>query len=147
MLRHLLTITLMFAPALHASEIPVDAPEFWGTPLPEGKAQTLDAALASFDPKAEATPGKFEGRIVDVCSKRGCWAMLEVDGHSARVMPREHDFMIPRDVRGEAIVYGTLASVDLSEAREKFAAENPGKDNPIPAQEYRIEALGVQLID
>ena len=143
----LLVALLMLAPAVLANDIAADAPEAWGQPLPAGSAQSIDAALAAFDAKVDAKPGKFQGRIVDVCSKRGCWAMLEADGKSARVMPREHEFMVPRDVRGEAVVYGTLASIDLSESRAKFAAENPGKANPIPEQEYRIEALGIEMVE
>ena len=140
-------VLLMLAPVVQANDVPTGAPEGWGQPLPEGTVQSIDAALAAFDPKAEAKPGKFQGRIVDVCSQRGCWAMLEADGKTARVMPREHEFIVPRDVRGDAVVYGTLASVDLSEARAKFAAEHPGEANPIPEHEYRIEAFGIEMIE
>lgn len=137
---------LILAPLVQANDTALDAPEAWGRPLPEGRVQSIDAAMAAFDPKAEAKPAKFQGRIVDVCSQRGCWALLEADGKTARVLPREHEFIVPRDVRGDAVVYGTLAAVDLTQEREKFAAENPGKANPIPAQEYRIDALGIEMI-
>ena len=116
MLRNTLLALLLLAPVAQAA----DDPEVFGAAMPEGEAATLDSALAAFDParldSSEDAPRKFSGRIVDVCEKRGCWAMLEADGKSARVMPREHDFMVPRDVRGPAIVYGTLSSADLSEA-------------------------------
>lgn len=146
MLARLLSLSLLFAPAAHAIT-PVDAPESWGEPLPQAEAQSLDQALAAFDPDAEQVPRVYRGRIVDVCSRRGCWAMLEVDGKAARVRPRDYGFMVPRDVRGEALVYGTLSVADLSEARAGFAQENPGEPNPIPESEYRIDALGVALVE
>ena len=77
----------------------------------------------------------------------GSSAMLELDGHAARVMQREHGFMVPRDLRGEARVYGVLLSKDLSEASDKYAKEHPGEENPVPEQEYRIDALGIVMVE
>lgn len=142
----LLTL-LLLAPVLHAADTAPTERESWGQPVPQGAARSIDAALAAFGPGSGSAPTRYHGRIVDVCSKRGCWAMLEANGATARVIPRDHDFMVPRDVRGSAIVYGTLASVDLSAARAKFARENPGQENPIPAQEFRIDATGIELVE
>lgn len=147
MFKRVLCLLLLATPLAYASpDTAADAPETFGADMPAGEVTPLDAALASLD-GAAAAPRKFSGRIVDVCEKRGCWAMLEADGKAARVMPREHEFMVPRDVRGEAVVYGTLSSVDLSEVSDRYARENPGKDNPVPRQEYRIEALSVVLVE
>ena len=157
MFRPMFLTLLLAAPMAHAGDTDAtkapaptaqsaDAPEVFGAAMPAGDTQTLDAALAAFEP-GKSEPAKFSGRIVDVCEKRGCWAMLEADGVSARVTPREHEFMVPRDVRGPAVVYGTLTSVDLSEASAKYAAEHPGKPNPVPLQEYRIDALSVVLYE
>lgn len=139
-----LSLLLMAVPLAHADV--GDAPEAWGEPVPAGEALALDAALAAFDP-ANTQPGVYQGRIVEVCEMRGCWAKLELDGHAARVMPREHGFMVPRDLRGEAKVYGVLVSKDLTEAAAKYAAEHPDKPNPIPDQEYRIDALGIVMVE
>ncbi len=141
-----LSLLLATSLAFAATPDPAFAPESWGEPVPEAAAVSLDAALATFDP-ANTAPGVYQGRIVDVCEQRGCWAMLELDGHAARVMPREHGFMLPRDLRGEAKVYGVLVSRDLSEASAKYAEEHPGERNPIPAQEYRIDALGIVMVE
>lgn len=139
-----LSLLLMAVPFAHADV--GDAPEAWGEPVPAGEVLALDAALAGFDP-ANTAPGVYQGRIVEVCEKRGCWAKLELDGQAARVMPREHGFMVPRDLRGEAKVYGVLVSKDLSEASAKYAKEHPGEPNPIPEQEYRIDALGIVMVE
>ncbi|MCX7555352.1 DUF4920 domain-containing protein [Xanthomonadaceae bacterium JHOS43] len=146
-LRKLSLSLLLTAPlALAGASDLADAPEGWGEPVPAGKALALDAALATFNP-ANTEPGVYQGRIVDVCEKRGCWAKLELDGHSARVMPRDHGFMVPRDVRGMARVYGVLLSEDLSEASAKYAEEHPGEPNPIPVREFRIDALGIVMVE
>lgn len=142
MLKRLLLLFFVAAPLAQAA----DDPEVFGAAMPPGEPVALEAAVAALDADAPK-PGKIAGRIVDVCEKRGCWAMLEADGMSARVMPREHEFMVPRDVRGPAVIYGTLSSVDLTQARDKYAAENPGKPNPIPDHEYRIDALSVALLE
>ena len=142
MIKHTLFALLLVAPFAHAS----DDVEVFGADVPEGTAVALDDAVTAFD-AADTDLRKFSGRIVDVCEKRGCWAMLEADGVSARVMPREHDFMVPRDARGTAVVYGKLSSIDLTEAADTYARENPGKPNPMPTQEYRIDALSVVLVE
>lgn len=141
MLRNTLLALLLLAPVAQAA----DDPEVFGAAMPEGDALALDSALASFDP-AQDGPRKFSGRIVEVCEKRGCWAMLEADGKSARVLPREHEFMVPRDVRGPAIVYGTLSAVDLEKAPDAYAAEGSATAAP-PAREYRIDALSIVLLE
>lgn len=142
LIRNTVLALLLAAPMAHAA----DEPEVFGADMPAGDAIALDSAVSTLDP-ADAELRKFSGRIVDVCEKRGCWAMLEADGVSARVMPREHDFMIPRDARGTAVVYGKLTSADMTEAADNYAKENPGKPNPIPTQEYRIDALSVVLVE
>ncbi len=141
-----LSLLLLSCVSLAQADVVGDAPESWVEPLPASQALSLDVALAKLDP-ANTQPGVYQGRIVDVCEMRGCWAMLEVSGHAARVMPREHGFMVPRDLRGEARVYGVLTSKDLSEASAKFAQEHPGEPNPIPEQEYRIDALGIVMVE
>lgn len=140
-----LSLFLCLAPLAQADDVG-DAPEAWGEPVPAGEVLALDVALAAFDP-ANPEPRVYQGRIVEVCEKRGCWAMLEMDGRAARVMPREEGFMVPRDLRGEARVYGTLLSKDLSEAAARYAQEHPGEPNPIPAQEFRIDALGIVMVE
>ena len=139
-----LSLLLMAFPLAHADV--GDAPEAWGEQVPAGEALALDAALAAFDPTNTA-PGVYQGRIVEVCEKRGCWTKLELDGQSARVMPREHGFMVPRDLRGEARVYGVLLSKDRSEAAAKYAEEHPGETDPNPMQEFQIDALGIVMVE
>jgi hypothetical protein len=122
---------------------PVAAAEF-GAPMPEGPASALSVSLAQSDAPPSAEPQKFRGRITEVCQKKGCWLMLEDDGKVARVMMKDHSFAVPRDARGEAVVFGTLRAIELDPAEAKHLAEDAGSDQPLASSEYRIEALSVQ---
>ena len=130
---------LLFAlPAAQASEARV-----FGAAMPAGAAQPI--ADARIDPAA-ATPGKFSGRIVEVCQAKGCWLMLEDGGRAARVMMKDHAFSVPKDASGAAIVFGTLSEKTLDAKTARHLAEDAGREEPVPTQELRIEALSVEWV-
>ncbi|MFU8831651.1 MAG: DUF4920 domain-containing protein [Wenzhouxiangella sp.] len=54
------------------------------------------------------------GRITDVCTNRGCWAVFEDNGDILRIMVRDHAFALPADARGPALAYGELEKVEIS---------------------------------
>ncbi|CAN7197822.1 DUF4920 domain-containing protein [Pseudoxanthomonas sp. LjRoot168] len=118
--------------------------EKFGADLPAGPVVPLAAALA--DPGSHAGQAKvFSGRVVDVCQKKGCWVMLEDEGQGARVLLGDHDFYVPKDVRGQAQVHGVLSRAELSpDAQRHTAQETSGA--AVPAVEYRILADGVQVL-
>jgi len=123
-----------------------DAPQWekFGADLPQGPVVPLASALA--DPVAHVgQPRVFSGRVVDVCQKKGCWVMLEDEGQGARVLLGDHDFYVPKDVRGKAQVHGVLSRVELSpDAQRHTAQETSGA--AVPPVEYRIVADGVQVL-
>lgn len=129
-------VTLLLAgPALAAQ---------YGASLPAGEATAVSAALAA-GPSAE--PRLFSGRITEVCQKKGCWAMLEHEGQAVRLTMHEHAFFLPKDYRGQARVYGTLSKIELSEQMAKHLAEDAGKSEPVAQIEYRIDTLGIELLE
>lgn len=143
MRRSMITGMLLFAGTALAS--PTPAWETFGADLPkDGVAVPLAAALA--DPAAHLGQARvFSGRVVDVCQKKGCWVMLEDEGQGARVLLGDHDFYVPKDVRGPAQVHGVLSRVELSaEAQRHTAQETSGAS--VPDVEYRIVADGVQVL-
>ena len=91
-------------------------------------------------------PRTFSGRVVDVCQKKGCWVMLEDAGQGARVLLGDHDFYVPKDVRGPAEVHGVLVRATLSPAARAHTAEETSTTAPVPDVEYRILADGVQVL-
>lgn len=119
-------------------------PNTYGEAFADGPAVPVSSAIAQFDVHAGA-PRLFSGRITEVCQAKGCWMMLEHDGDTARVMFGKHDFFIPKDTRGTAVVHGVLERKDLTaEQLEHFKRES---DNglAVEAVEYRIVADGVRV--
>ena len=128
---------------LCAAVSPLSAANY-GQSLPAGAAQTLSAAVAQGD---LSEPMLISGRITEVCQKQGCWAVLEHEGQSARLMMHEHAFFLPKDYRGTARVYGRLSRVELSEDEARHMAEESLHTNAIASEEYRVDALGVELLE
>lgn len=119
--------------------------EKFGGDVPAGPVVPLAQALA--DPAAhEGQARVFSGRVVDVCQKKGCWVMLEDAGQGARVLLGDHDFYVPRDVRGPAQVHGVLSQVTLSPAAREHTAQETSPGAQVPTVEYRIVADGVQVL-
>ena len=119
--------------------------EKFGAEVPQdGGAVPLATALA--DPARHVGQARvFSGRVVDVCQKKGCWVMLEDEGQGARVLLGDHDFYVPKDVRGRAQVHGVLSRVALSPAAQQHTAKETS-GAPVPTVEYRIVADGVQVL-
>lgn len=134
----LLTMILVAAPG-YAGDIKV-----LGEAMPAGDAQPVSAAIAA-GVADETGPRKFSGRITEVCQTKGCWVMLEHEGQVARVMMKDHSFFVPKDARGEAVVYGTLSEKTLDEKMAKHLAEDAGRSEPVALREYRIVALSIAL--
>jgi hypothetical protein len=136
----LFTLSLFAASIAHAGEA-----RSFGVAIPAGPAQSIATAKPDAD---TAAPQKYSGRIVEVCQKKGCWAMLEDGGVAARVMMKDYAFLLPKDTSGAAVVYGTLIDKQLDEKTAKHLAEDAGRDTAnAPTRELRIEALGVELSD
>lgn len=134
--------TLLLAGAAMASGTPQW--EKFGADLPQGPVVPLARALA--DPASHVgQPTVFSGRVVDVCQKKGCWVMLEDEGQGARVLLGDHDFYVPKDVRGAAQVHGVLSRVELSPDAQRHTAEETS-GAAVPPVEYRIVADGVQVL-
>lgn len=128
------------AAGLHAAE-----PQRYGEPLPPGQAVPVSAAIDDIDAHA-GRPGRFSGRITQVCQTKGCWMMLEDDGRAARVMFGSHAFFIPMDATGRAEVHGVLQRHALTPEMARHLAEDAGRDEPDPQVEYRIVADGVEIV-
>ncbi|MGX5672792.1 DUF4920 domain-containing protein [Thermomonas fusca] len=117
----------------------------YGKPFADGVAVPVSQAVAAFDTHA-GKPGRFSGRITEVCQAKGCWMVLEHEGQTARVMFGNDDFFLPKDASGSAVVHGVLARKQLSPEQVKHFAEDGGKGLAVDPVEYRIVADGVRLV-
>ncbi len=119
----LLRFALAAALALSASQ---GFAATYGAPMPEGDATPVAALFPSYAPSHTGHSMKFSGRITQVCQAKGCWVMLDAGGTGVRVKTG-HEFFLPKDASGTAIVYGELMPVELSaEQAEHYNAESGG---------------------
>ncbi len=139
-MRMILAIVLSaIAAVAHAG----DAKQY-GQAIPAGEAVPISAAVAAHERYAGKSQ-RFSGRIAEVCQKEGCWLVLEDDGQSARVMMRDHKFVVPKDATGTAEVYGVLSRKELSPEAVKHMQEESRNGLPVADVEYRIVADGVEI--
>jgi uncharacterized protein YdeI (BOF family) len=93
-----------------------------------------------------------EGRVAQVCQRKGCWLVLDTGAepirvHVARTETDEYAFTVPTDLSGaQATVRGTLQRVTLDAATQHHMAEDAGEAaaaEPEPATELQITARGI----
>lgn len=115
----------------------------YGAAMPKGKA--VDIAVAAKNLKAYASkPAKFKGRITQVCQMQGCWLMIESNGTAARVKTNDL-FFVPKDSKGEAIVFGEIKQVEMKPEMAKHLAEDAGKPVVVASSEIHIIAASVTI--
>lgn len=132
-------LVLLLSTAIAQASDPVS----YGAPLPAGDTIPVSRAVAEFDAHA-GKPQRYAGRITEVCQAEGCWMMLEDDGKAARVMFRDHAFLVPKDTTGHAVVHGVLSRKDLTPEQVEHLREDGG-GKPVDAVEYRISADGIEV--
>ena len=94
---------------------------------------------------------KLEGKILDVCQKKGCWMELDLgSGKSIRVTFKDYAFFVPKDAAGKYAIIDGYAKVDtISVNQLREYAGDAGKtkqeiDNiNQPEVELSFEAKGV----
>ena len=115
----------------------------YGQPLPDTSVVSVADAVAAFDTYAGQTQ-RYSGRITQVCQAEGCWMMLEDNGQTARVMFKDHAFLIPKDSAGRAEVVGVLSRKELTPEQVEHLRED-AKGMAVSPVEYRILADGVEI--
>lgn len=116
----------------------------YGDKMPEGAAADIGAAVSA--PDAGERTGKFVGRITQVCQKEGCWLVIESDGKAARVRTKDHAFVVPKDSKGTAIVFGVLSPIEMSAKEAKHLSEDAGGKEVAP-REWQIVASAIEIAE
>lgn len=116
----------------------------YGADMPKGKAVDIAVASGNVDVYANKS-AKFKGRITQVCQKEGCWLMIESKAQAARVKTRGHAFIIPKDSKGEAVVFGQLTRVELKPEMAKHLADDAGQAKPVATSELQIMATSISI--
>lgn len=127
-----------------------------------GAKLTLDQTtkISTILESPEAYVGKkvqVEGRIVDVCKKRGCWMELASDKEFQTILVKVKDgeIVFPLEAKGHlGLVEGTVEKLEISREKRieqlKHQAEEAGKEfDPAIVKEgkviYRLRGLGAQI--
>lgn len=116
----------------------------FGDKMPDGVATDIGAAVSA--PDAGERTGKFVGRITQVCQKEGCWLVIESDGKAARVRTKDHAFVVPKDSKGTATVFGVLSPIEMSAKEAKHLSEDAGGEEVAP-REWQIVASAIEIAE
>lgn len=128
--------------------IPAAASDWFGS-APEKNVEPTDVAALMADPESRLDQQMtVSGRMTDVCTNRGCWAVFESGGEMLRIVARDHGFAIPAELRGPAIAHGVLERHEMSpESAEHMVTEDGADpallDDPVA---YRLVADGVKVM-
>ncbi|NRD19598.1 DUF4920 domain-containing protein [Winogradskyella eckloniae] len=94
---------------------------------------------------------KMKGKIIEVCSKKGCWMTIDAGTEEIMVKFKDYGFFMPLNAEGEVVIHGKAFVSETSVDELRHYAEDAGKSeeevNKItePKFEYRFEADGVLL--
>lgn len=113
-------------------------------------ASTLVAEMGN-SPSYEA---KIKGKVIDVCSKKGCWMMVDIgNGEQMRIVFRDYAFFVPTDkdkiVGKEVIMEGVATFETISIDDQKHYAQDAGESKEEiakitePKNVLGFEAIGV----
>ena len=122
----------------------IDGAAVFGQQWPNEVFQAVGIETALKQPtKFITTNHVITGNVTRVCQKKGCWMILAEGDVFARVDFNDHAFLIPKDSKGSAEVYGRLVEKELSdEQRAHYASEGSGE---LPAKSYEILADSVKI--
>ncbi|MBO9155229.1 DUF4920 domain-containing protein [Chitinophaga sp. GCM10012297] len=124
-----------------------------------GKAITSGPAIGMTDLHNKlqadtAFTGKIEGKVVEVCKKKGCFMKLErTSGEAVMVKFKDYGFFMPQNIVGKTVVLEGVAKVnETSVERLKHFAEDAGKSKEEiakitePKKDIVIVADGVVVV-
>lgn len=127
-----------------------------------GEKVTTDGAVGINDVAKKLEGGspefnnvKIKAKVVDVCSKKGCWITLQLDnGETAMVKMKDYGFFVPLAAKGKTVVIdGNVSLKTTSVAELKHYAEDAKKTKEEidaitkPENEVRVLAKGIVIVE
>lgn len=105
--------------------------------------------------KKESFDAKIKAKVLDVCSKKGCWIKLAVnDTTTAFVKMKDYAFFLPEAIKGKTIVLDGQAQMKTTSVDElKHYAEDAKKSKEEiaaitqPQKEIRFTAKGIVVVE
>jgi hypothetical protein len=129
--------------------------DVYGEKITVEGAVPLNDVVAKLNAGAEAVDTKLKAKVVDVCSKKGCWITLEMqDGQTAMVKMKDYGFFVPLAAIGKTVVIdGEVKMKTTSVAELKHYAEDAKKSKEEidaitePKKEVRVMAKGIVVAE
>lgn len=120
---------------------------------PDGSSPIANVAAKMKNDEAVNT--KITAKVLEVCSKKGCWVKLAVDDKTtAFVKMKDYAFFVPMAAVGKTVVIdGELKNKKVSVAELKHYAEDAKKSPEEiaaitePKNELRIVAKGITVVE
>ena len=113
---------------------------------------STDYLIEKIENSPDSVQLKVKGKIIDVCSKKGCWMTIELPNkQELMVRFKDYGFFVPVDSSGEVIINGLayINNTSVDELRH-YAKDAGASINDIesivePKITYNFEAEGVLL--
>jgi hypothetical protein len=99
------------------------------------------------------TPVKVKGKVVDVCTKEGCWLKMKTKDGNLMVKMKDHAFLVPVDINNKEIIVNGTAKKRVTSVRElQHYAEDANKSKEEiaaikePKTEIVLNAEGILVL-
>ena len=157
-MKKLLTLAMAISLGLIANAQPpagdANPGEYYGEKINPKGAVNISEMPAKLE-TAEAYDGKIRAKVVDVCSKKGCWITLAVnDSTTAMVKMKDYGFFVPLAAKGKTVVIdGEVKMKTISVAELQHYAEDAKKSKEEiaaitkPEKEIRVTAKGIVVVE
>lgn len=129
----------------------------FGETISEKGAMSYDELLAEMDKKGGLEGIKVEGKVENVCQKKGCWMTIVSENPDAEVMFvkfKDYGFFMPLELSGKKVVMQGNAFIETTSVDElRHYAEDEGKSAEEiakitePKKEFKFLADGVVILD
>jgi len=150
-----LTFALVFAVVIANAQEPVSAVKgvTYGEKI-TAKGAFPVTKLAAKMGEASTLETKISGKVVEVCTSKGCWIKIEnAAGETTRVTFKDYGFFMPKDIVGKTVVLEGISKKEVTSVDElKHYAEDAKKSKEEiakitePKKEIKFEAKGVLVI-
>jgi len=126
----------------------------FGKEINDADALTSDRMMEHYKglKAGDTVNAKMKGEIIEVCSKKGCWMTIDMDGENeVMVKFKDYGFFMPLNAEGDVVINGKAFVTETSVDELRHYAEDAGKSKEEIAAiidskfEYRFEADGVLL--
>jgi hypothetical protein len=148
-----LMFVFVFAKAQEASIKPAAKGVTYGEKITAKGAISVNQ-LATKMGEAQTLETKISGKVLEICTKKGCWMKLEnAAGETTMVTFKDYGFFMPTNIVGKTVVLDGVSKQEVTSVEEqKHYAEDAKKSKEdiakitAPKKEIKFEAKGVLVM-